>query len=70
MVFGMTPIPARAESFTDGFAAETENTNGDAVIFSAEEPETDAPSQDFTVIEPETDAAVSGACTSGDRGRI
>lgn len=29
MVSGTMPLPARAESFTDGLASETENTNGD-----------------------------------------
>ena len=58
MVSGTTPLPARAESFTDGFTAETENTNGDAGLFSAGEADTGVrvQSQEPAIVETETDA--------------
>lgn len=55
MVSGTTPLPARAESFTDGFVAETENTNVDASaqMPASVEPQTNAESNS----EPQTPAA-------------
>ena len=55
MVSGTMPLPTRAEGFTDGSAAETENTNGDASSETpaSVEPETNAESNS----EPQTPAA-------------
>ena len=55
MVSGTMPLPTRAEGFTDGSAAETENTNGDesSQTPASVEPETNAESNS----EPQTPAA-------------
>lgn len=53
MVPGTTPLPAQAESVTEGFVAETENTNGAFQTPAGVEPENNTESNS----EPQTPAA-------------